>query len=76
MPSVAIPWPLDDMDEMSRWLHYAHGGDLHTVTDEHVRTARHAYYGMCSYIDDKLGHFMKVLESYRSDRQYGGYIYR
>ena len=60
MPAVD-PIPLDDMDEMSRWLHYAHGGDLQTVTDEHVRTARHAYYGMCSYIDDKLGHFMKVL---------------
>ena len=54
MPA-APPFAVEQMDVMSRWLYYAHGGDLHHVTDEHVRNARHAYYGMCSYIDDKLG---------------------
>ncbi|ETX00627.1 MAG: choline-sulfatase [Candidatus Entotheonella factor] len=60
MPRVA-PIPLDEMDAMSRWLHYAHAGDRHTVTDEHVRNARHAYYGMCSYVDAKIGQLLKTL---------------
>ena len=60
MPEVPA-FDVKDMDVMSRWLHYAHGGDLHDVTDEHVRNARHAYYGMCAYIDDKLGRFLDAL---------------
>ncbi len=60
LPTVA-PISIDEMDAMSRWLHYAHAGDLHTVTDEHVRNARHAYYGMCSYIDDKVGQLLQTL---------------
>lgn len=60
LPAVP-PIPVDEQDQMSRWLHYAHAGDLHDVTDEHVRRARHAYYGMTSYIDDKVGRLMKTL---------------
>ena len=52
---------VERMDVMSRWLYHAHGGDLHDVTDEHVRNARHAYYGMCSYIDDKVGRLLDTL---------------
>ena len=52
----------NEQDEMSRWLHFAHGGDLDEVTEEHVRNARHAYYGMVSYIDDKVGHIVGTLE--------------
>ena len=60
MPTVpAIP--VDELDEMSRWLHYAHAADKHTVTDDHVRNARHAYYGMVSYIDDKVGRIMETM---------------
>ena len=62
MPSVP-PIPLEDLDEHSRWLHYAHGAHLNTVTEEHVRTARHAYYGMCSYVDDKVGRIMEALRA-------------
>lgn len=61
MPAVpAIP--LDELDPFSRWLHYAHGADMHTVTDAHVRNARHAYYGMISYIDEKVGSLIQVLK--------------
>ena len=60
MPEVPA-FDVEDMDVMSRWLHYAHGGDLHDVTDEHIRNARHAYYGMCTYIDDKVGRFLDAL---------------
>ncbi len=52
---------LDQLDAFSRWLYYAHARDRHTVTAEHVRTARHAYYGMTSYIDDKVGRIMQTL---------------
>lgn len=61
MPSV-LPIPLEKLDEHSRWLYYSHTRDLYTVTDEHVRNARHAYYGMISYVDDKIGRIMKTLE--------------
>lgn len=61
MPKVA-PIPLEELDEHSRWLHYAHAQNLYTVTDAHVRNARHAYYGMVSYIDDKVGRVLSTLE--------------
>ena len=60
MPAVPA-FNVGDMDVMSRWLYYAHGGDLHHVTEEHVRRARHAYYGMCSYVDDKVGRLLDTL---------------
>ncbi len=61
MPAVG-PIALEAMDPLSRWLHFAHGADLHTVTDEHVRRARRAYFAMTSYIDDKLGRLLRTLE--------------
>lgn len=60
MPMVP-PIPVEELDEFSRWLHYAHAAEKHTVTEEHVRTARHAYYGMCSYIDDKVGRIIDTM---------------
>lgn len=61
LPAVP-PIPLEDQDRMSSWLYYAHAGDKHDLTDKDVRMARHAYYGMTSYIDDKVGHLMKTLK--------------
>lgn len=60
MPRVA-PIPVDRLDEHSRWLYYAHAQDEHIVTDAHVRNARHAYYAMVSYVDDKIGRIMRTL---------------
>ena len=59
-PSVP-PLELDEMDHLSRNLHYCQARDKFTVTDEHRRMARHGYYGMISYIDDKVGEIMDVL---------------
>ncbi len=61
MPKVA-PIPVDELDEMSRQLHIGHGQDLLTIEEEHVRNARHAYYGMCTYLDDKVGRIMSALK--------------
>ena len=60
MPKVD-PIPVDDLDEFSKWLYYGHAMDLLTIEEEHVRNARHAYYGMTSYIDDKVGRLMSAL---------------
>ena len=61
MPTVA-EIPFDALDAHSRGLYYAHGRNLHTVTEAHVRRARHGYYGMISAIDDKVGRILRVLE--------------
>ena len=62
MPRIA-PIPYEALDPHSRWLYVAHAQNLYTVTDEHVRNARHAYYGMVSYIDDKIGRILDVLDA-------------
>jgi arylsulfatase A-like enzyme len=49
--------------EHSRWLYYSHGRDRTKITTEHVLNARHAYYAMISYIDDKVGRLLQILES-------------
>jgi len=54
--------PLDEKDHLSRNLHYCQARHLYTVTDEHRRNARHAYYGMITYIDDKVGELVNALE--------------
>jgi len=60
-PAVA-PFELEDMDHLSRNLHYCQARHKFTVTDEHRRMARHGYYGMISYIDEKIGELVSVLE--------------
>lgn len=61
LPTVA-EIPLDEKDHLSRNLHYCQARHLFTVTDDHRRVARHAYYGMISYIDDKIGKLVETLE--------------
>jgi choline-sulfatase len=54
--------PVEQRDIQSQWLHVSHGADRQIVTAEHLRNARHAYYGMVSYIDDKVGRLLATLE--------------
>jgi choline-sulfatase len=58
VPEIAY----EQLDEHSRWLHLAHAQHLYTVTPEQVRRARHAYYGMISYVDRKIGSVLEALE--------------
>ena len=53
LPSVP-PMALDDMDHLSRNLHYCQARDKFAITDVNRRTARQAYYGMISYVDSKI----------------------
>lgn len=54
--------PLDEKDHLSRNLHYCQGRHEFTVTEEHKRNARHGYYGMISFIDDKVAMLRSTLE--------------
>jgi choline-sulfatase len=61
MPSVG-PIPFDKLDVHSQWLYFSHSRDRFNVTDDHVRNARHAYYAMISYVDNKVGKLLRSLE--------------
>ena len=54
--------PLDEKDHLSRNLHYCQGRHQFTVTDEHRRNARHGYYGMISFVDDKIAMLRQTLQ--------------
>ncbi len=56
------PLELDEMDHLSRNLHFCQCRDKFTMTTDDRRRARHGYYGMISYIDDHIGRIMDVLE--------------
>ena len=56
------PIPFEDLDYHSKGLFFAHGRNLHDVSDEHLRLSRHGYYGMISYIDDKVGRILDLLD--------------
>ena len=62
LPSVG-PIPLDRQDPHSRRMIELCGIHQYRITKEQVRNARHAYYGMISYIDDQVG---KVLAALRA----------
>lgn len=54
--------PFEELDYHSKALFFAHGRHQHKITKDHLRDARHAYYGMISYIDDKIGHILDTLD--------------
>ena len=60
--------PLEELDTHSRWLYYSHRRDKYEITAEHVRNARHAYYGMVTYVDDKVGSILKALQRAKLDK--------
>lgn len=60
-PRVA-PIPFDQKDPHSPRLHYLTHADEHDVSEAQMITARHAYYGMVSYLDDKIGDLRRILD--------------
>lgn len=61
MPTVP-PIPVEQRDIHSQWLHVSHSADRQAISDEQLRNARHAYYGMISYVDDKVGRLLATLK--------------
>ncbi|MES2183119.1 MAG: choline-sulfatase [Pseudomonadota bacterium] len=62
MPAVP-PIPVEERDMQSQWLHQSHDADRQPVSAEQVRNARHAYYAMVSYVDDKVGRLVQTLHA-------------
>ncbi|TAG45117.1 MAG: choline-sulfatase [Betaproteobacteria bacterium] len=61
MPTVPFI-PLEARDPWSQRYYKLIRQDEHIVTDAHIRSARHAYYGMVSYLDSKVGMLLDTLE--------------
>lgn len=62
MPSVGT-LPFEDLDYASRALFFAHGRHRHRVTRDDLRRARHGYYAMISFLDDKVGEVIAALDA-------------
>lgn len=61
LPSVpSIPY--EKRDPHSQRLYTNYSMDDYRIADEHIRSARHAYYGAISYVDDKVGQLLAALE--------------
>lgn len=54
--------PYDKLDPHSQWLYVAHAQDQHQIGEGRMRAARRAYYGMVSYVDDKVGRILQALK--------------
>jgi choline-sulfatase len=57
----------DDMDPHSKRLMDACDWRSSTITPDHVRRARQAYFANISYIDDKIGEILQVLKATRQE---------
>ena len=66
LPSVS-PLPPEKQDMQSVWLAKARESERYPIDEGLVRNARHAYYGMISYIDDKVGRILSTLRSVSLD---------
>ncbi len=61
MPTVS-QLTYDELDAHSQRLYHVNAMYDYTQTAKRVRNARHAYYGMISYVDDKVGQIIRALE--------------
>lgn len=62
MPTVP-PIAYAELDPHSRRLYHVFEMGEYAQTAERVRNARHAYYSMISYIDDKVGQLLQALKN-------------
>ena len=61
MPAIP-PLPYAELDPHSQRLYEACALGDYAQTEARVKSARHAYYGMISYVDDKVGQLLEALE--------------
>ncbi len=67
-PPAVAPLAEHEMDHLSRNLHYCQGRHEFTLADKHYCLARHGYYGMISYLDEKIGALVDTLRETGLDR--------
>ena len=60
-PPAVGPLPDEQLDPHSRRLRRVCAMDDYALTEARVRNARHAYYAMLSYVDDKVGQLLRAL---------------
>jgi choline-sulfatase len=59
-----VPYmPMEERDPWSQRYAYTIRADEHDISEENIRTARHAYYAMTSYFDSLVGRLLKTLNS-------------
>ena len=61
------PIPYEDQDPHSQRLMDACDFRALEITDEHIRRARQGYFANISYVDDKIGEILDVLEATRQE---------
>lgn len=61
--------PVEELDPHSRRLRHVCDMDSAEITDQHVRNARHAYFGAISYVDTNVGKLLKALEATGLDKE-------
>ncbi len=66
MPLVSPTY--DQLDAHSRRLLDCFAIDDYTITEQHIRDARHGYYSAISYIDDKVGQLLRALKATGRDQ--------
>jgi choline-sulfatase len=54
--------PIEEMHPFNQWIQVHHEVDQCTLSEEVIRNNRRAYYGMVTYIDDKVGQIVHELE--------------
>ena len=67
-PPAVAPLAEHEMDHLSRNLHYCQGRHEFTLSERHYRLARHGYYAMISYLDEKIGELVGTLHETGLDR--------
>lgn len=68
MPQVpAIPY--EDQDSHSQRIFDANDWRSFEITDDDIRRSRRAYFANISYLDDKIGEILQVLEETRQEAQ-------
>ena len=69
IPMPKVPFmAYEDQDPHSQRLYDANDFRRFEVNEEHIRNARHAYFANISYLDDKLGEILQVLEECEFDQ--------
>lgn len=61
MPTIG-PEPIKEMHPFNQWIQIHHEVDQYQLSEQQIRVNRRAYYGMVSYIDDKVGQIVGELK--------------
>ena len=54
--------PIDSMHPYNQWIQIHHEMDKYPPTPQQISDSRRAYYGMVSYVDDKVGELLAELD--------------